>query len=617
MRACVILSVALAAAGPARAENPPPERLLPATTQLYLRWDGVPAHRDRYRQVDLGRLLESDLAPLLKIALDEFPRALQREFVDARLLNGEKPDRLATAQADVTAARPLISVLADHGLIVGFEVEPLPGFSLLAAAAVGQALGKSSAVHSLQPRVHATVIVPNAGARVDVVRSALRLQLDGGDPMVPREVSVGGRNVMARSAGAMNVIVWAESGHIVLSVTPDGPDQAVARATASQRRLDAHPLFQRVSEFREFTTDVRGFADLRALLKPARQALAVAAVANKGMTKAVDALGIDGLESVVIYRGFDGSTRREVIEIDTAENRRGVLGLLGGPPLRWDQLPPLPADVSRWSAHRIDLGRVHQLADAVSMQLRDPKSDEDPLAAAIDKFTGINLSSDLLAHLGDVVVFYQSPAEGAFGLGQVAAIRVKDAAKVESAMAQIVDAISIAANIRPKQREYLGTVIHEVHVQNRPGFVFLPSFAVTHGWLVMSLYPQPLQSFIQRAGGTTEAWAPEAVTRERFARLSASSAWSYGDLRPAAQQVLSFAPLILETMRAFSAGPGFDVGALPSASALRQRLSPTVAGFHSDARRLRWDSLGGLILPGDMSGIDPMTVFIAGQILGN
>src|SRR5437764_15206009 len=100
----------------ALAEAPPPEQLLPASTQIYLRWDGVEAHRDRYRQVTLGRLLEGDLAPLFKSLWDYYPKALQSEFIDQKLLEGAPPSRLARLQADVAHAARLPTVLARHGL---------------------------------------------------------------------------------------------------------------------------------------------------------------------------------------------------------------------------------------------------------------------------------------------------------------------------------------------------------------------------------------------------------------------------------------------------------------------------------------------------------------------
>src|SRR5262245_8366334 len=42
-----------------------PEELLPAGTQLYLRWDGVEAHRKAYSQTALGKMLQGDTGRFL------------------------------------------------------------------------------------------------------------------------------------------------------------------------------------------------------------------------------------------------------------------------------------------------------------------------------------------------------------------------------------------------------------------------------------------------------------------------------------------------------------------------------------------------------------------------
>ena len=79
----------------------PPERLLPASAQVYLRWDGVAAHREQYAQTALGQLLTRDLAPLRKELLDLYPKLLRSELTEKKLLDGMPPDRLAKIHASV------------------------------------------------------------------------------------------------------------------------------------------------------------------------------------------------------------------------------------------------------------------------------------------------------------------------------------------------------------------------------------------------------------------------------------------------------------------------------------------------------------------------------------
>src|SRR5688572_10823728 len=86
--------LALVFVDPASAADPP-ERLLPATAQVYVRWDGVPAHRDQYAQTALGQLVANDLAPLRKELLDLYPKLLRAELTERKLLDGLPPQRLA------------------------------------------------------------------------------------------------------------------------------------------------------------------------------------------------------------------------------------------------------------------------------------------------------------------------------------------------------------------------------------------------------------------------------------------------------------------------------------------------------------------------------------------
>src|SRR5262245_24201037 len=104
MRAFLLLPfVGLFSVCQVRADQPP-ERLLSADTQVYVRWDGIPAHRDAYRQSALGKLLQGELAPLSKALLDQIPKALRAGLTEAKLLDGESPEKLASIHADVVAA---------------------------------------------------------------------------------------------------------------------------------------------------------------------------------------------------------------------------------------------------------------------------------------------------------------------------------------------------------------------------------------------------------------------------------------------------------------------------------------------------------------------------------
>src|SRR5262249_12039674 len=140
----------------------PPERLLFAGTQVYIRWDGVDAHREAYGQAVVGKLLSDDLAPLVKSLLEQFPRALQGGLVDSKLLAGAAPDALALMQADVVESGKSLDVLIRHGAVMGVEVAPLPNLLQMAVGAAQMALKKNGPAEGgnpLLPPFRATLIV--------------------------------------------------------------------------------------------------------------------------------------------------------------------------------------------------------------------------------------------------------------------------------------------------------------------------------------------------------------------------------------------------------------------------------------------------------------------------
>src|SRR5947208_2104761 len=70
------VAVLLAGRGPDAVATPyvgQPESLIPATAQVYVRWDGIAAHREQYAQTAIGQLLTHDLAPLRQQLLEQFP----------------------------------------------------------------------------------------------------------------------------------------------------------------------------------------------------------------------------------------------------------------------------------------------------------------------------------------------------------------------------------------------------------------------------------------------------------------------------------------------------------------------------------------------------------------
>src|SRR5258706_628971 len=115
IRRFAVAAFALFVAGTTWAADPP-ENLLPASTQLYLRWDGIRAHQAAYDQSARGKMFAGDTGnfsrELGQFVLDR----LRDEVFGKKLSDGVPPEELEKINADLRTVIGLPALLADHGL---------------------------------------------------------------------------------------------------------------------------------------------------------------------------------------------------------------------------------------------------------------------------------------------------------------------------------------------------------------------------------------------------------------------------------------------------------------------------------------------------------------------
>jgi hypothetical protein len=581
--------VLLLLAGAARAQDAP-EALFPATTQVYLRWDGVEAHRAAYDKTALGKMMQGDTGAFFANGVGDIQKSLSALLTAQALLTGTPPDQLQKLQADAAEATKALDLLGKHGVLVGFEmrsVEP--------------------------PQLQLTVVVPDVGAKPDPLFGALRLitTLTRADVKTKK---LDGRTVHAVSAEGVHLAWWLEGKHAVVTAGTDAPEAAVKRVTdRGQPRLAENALFKKIRDFKEFETGTRGFVDAPALLKLAR-------TRGKDVDKLLTDLGLDGLRGVTFCSGFDGPAARSVVEIDMPGPRKGLLQLAAGRTFTLADVPPIPDDAASWSMTNFDSGAFYDLAIQSLEQVARITSPEEAkeipeFLKAIDGALGVSLRKDLLGALGDRFATYSSPAEGPLTLGQTFLFSVKDEKKLHESLESALRGLakSTGVEITVKKKTYRGAELREVHV-NLPGFIFIPTYTVHKGWLVVSYYPQAVQGYVLRAAGEVPSWKPDAATAATLAKLPKEyTSISVSDPRPALRILLSFAPLVARAVQQGLQQAGvkefpIDVGSIPNAHEATRHLFPNVAVTTDNGKALRMDSRSSLGFPFDAVGVDTYAV---------
>jgi hypothetical protein len=573
---CLVL-VLLLAPTVARAadDGGAPEQLLPAGTQIYVRWDGLEAHRAAFDKTALGKMLKGDMGKFLSSVYTQVEETLGSNLTVGELLQGVPPDQLKKMVADAAEAPKALTLLGDHGLLLGLEV--------------GGNVGR--------PEAYATLIIPDAGSKPEPIFGTLRLAATLAKQQIKTE-KIKDATVHSLSEGPVTAAWWVDGKHIVLSAGIGSAEDLVQRAHGDDKRLTDNPLFKKIKDFKEFETAVRGFVDLAALVK-------LGGSVTPDVDSILDELGLKQLKSATIYSGFEDEAERGVFELELTDGpRKGLLNLTSGKPFTLKDVPPLPRDVLTWTMQNFDAKLLYDEGRQVTEKILKivnpellPKVEE--ILKKLDTDLGVDVRKDLLGSLGDRVVTYASPAEGFLTLGTTVLFQVKDAQKLEGALQDAIKGAAKLAglDVTIKKRTYHGVVTHEVHLRQQ-GFIYVPTYAIHDGWLAVAYYPQPVQGFILRSKKVVQAWKPGPQAQLGFSKLPQEFvSVYYSDPRPALDFVLSLAPLVGGVVESFLPDSRFDVGLIPNAHEVTRHLFPNVSVGTVKGNVIRLDTRASLALP--------------------
>jgi hypothetical protein len=612
--------------------GPTPEQMLSGTTQLYVRWDGIPAHSEAYKKSIWGGIMAGPTGDSVRTLIARGPKLLGSSVLAEPLLDGRPPAELKANLADLKAAEQVVELLADKGVIVAAEVrEPGPSIKGIGQAFGGLVGGKVPGAEALIPDAQVLIVVPDVGPRAEVLFGTLRLLIkkEGAkiEPfgekgfLIPAE---GHGPVMGHAAW------WVEEKHFVFYFGTRKPADVAAELKANIARggITRHALYERCLKTGEFESVTRGFVDTGKMIGLAKS---LAGPFVPGLKERLDSTGLAGVKAVVFSSGFDGKESRAVYELDVPGERKGLTRVLKNVPLAIADLPPMPPDVSRFSALRIDmneafdsgLGLIELLSLNHDYGVEDETVRKNPTALIAarksylkretDKFLGISMTDDILPYLGDKIVVFQSPTEGLQVFGSVVCISIKDAAKVRTATERVQRALETIANspIKVRKKMLKGVEYREFYAS---GFgIVTPTYAIVGDWLVVAGHPQAVQGAILRAAGSLEKWAPDAATTRRLAKMPAGACGlQYCDPKSSASNLCTIGPLILSTLglrSQFTESENdfdpIDVSIVPNAHELARHLFPNLTVTRDDGKTIRIDVNESFSLPLEVVGAEP------------
>lgn len=664
--AAVAMSLAIATVSVA-AETSAPERLLAPDALVYWRFDGWAPHQAAFDKTTFGELLQGDLGEFLNGAKQLALKRLSDSSIGNSLLAGKHPEELAKIQAAAKQFPVFWPAICQHGFVLAIEgsnkdrsahaIVILPkGKSLLSLAqlVIGQ-FGPTPVERKIGDR-RVLVAQDAAAAKADNAAAddedASRAGESSNAAMATAKLVTAkpaGRGKalkrLARSiapdlpTGPFRTLAWAEGDDLVIVVsnrpTARTVEQIVDRHDQS---LLSSPIYKRLVGFNEYETLSRGFVDLKQLI-----AEPYFKINNQyDVSKILAGIGLGNVRQLEWHTGVEGRNLRSSVELLIPGKREGILKFL--PTNRelhaW---PPMPPDITEFEEFGIHLAgandEINRMAQKTAKLIgADPVKVGTAIYGAqiaATTFLGIDIQHDLLDSLGSTVVVYSSPSEGPLSLGTALAIEVRDSDKLRKTLHALETAATSAAgsDLQIKHRQYHGVDAATIHYAsgdggtNFPANIFMPTYTLYDGWLVVSLNPQTVEGYILRAKSQSETkksghpayqtWKTTPLFDEmcyRWIRREPEVtflAMGMSDPRPGLKNTLALAPLVA-TALSNSKTLKLDNWLMPNSQAIVEPLYPNVWLLVDTGESLRRDDYKSVPFPFDSAAVmAPFGAYIA------
>lgn len=493
-------------------KTPSPDKLLPASTLLYVGWDGTDAHATAWQKTAAYKaVVDSGLIGLF----DKVMILIAREA-------GEEPTKMAKATLEHLGKKGLYLSIATAQVEQG---PPLPQI---------------------------TAVVPNGAEAVPAINNILaQLGAQGAfqtEDVGGRKVS---RGIIPQTPG-IEVGWWTEGTHLVIAAGFGAVDAALAVASGKSPNIGTNAVWKKCQAKADFESALVAWVDLGTIRQMAGGIPIPAANQNEQQSvgDVLKTLGLDKIGPLAMRWGFKGDALWTETTLEAPGPHTGLLSFADQKPISLKELPPLPAMTDGFYAWRTDWSKTFEgiagIASAAMKQFGPPGAPSlDDAKSIIKKEMGFDLQQGLLDPLGDVTTLYGDSSQGFFGMGLGLAISVDDAktlrSSIDKLLTKLMEAAAREVSVQTVKRGANSIRFLQIH---EVPFIS-PALAVTDKWLVIGLYPQTVESFLLRDDGKLAKWEPTAAVTAAIGELPKSyTSLSVSDPREGLRTAISFAPMI-------------------------------------------------------------------------
>ena len=551
------------------AKSPAPEKLLPADALLYVGWDGTSAHRAAWEKT-------AAYEAVVKSGLTDVFAKLT-EFAEQQAGN-QMPVRQ---------------------IVSGLESLLGSGF-FLAVGAPNSGDGP--------PAPQATLVVPGGAAAIAQINA-----LAGQIPTAEIEnEKVGPRTVTRMRLREIPMVEfgwWAEGKRLVIAAGMGAVDTALNTAAGKSPNIETSAVWKKYRAKADFDVALTAWLDLAAIRKIAGPMPVAAPNPGQPPTTVSDilkSLGLDRTGPAAIQVGFKGKSVWSETTIVSPAPREGLFAW-DNKPISLADLPPLPEGTDGFYAGRMNWSSAGEgllkIGGELSQKLNGPNAPPlDAMLMGMQQQLGVDLQKDLFDPLGDLMVFYGDPRQGAFGLGMGLALSVDDPKTLRATLDKLMGSLLQAAgpDVRVQAAKKSGRTVQFLEFPAVP--IISPAWTVDEKWLVVGLSPQTVDAFIRRIDGKLERWTPPKDVQAALAELPAKyTSLTYSDPREGLRTAISMVPVLVSAVGMYARGPQFggppvqqespfSAADLPPAEVVTRPLFPNLSVCTMTDGEIRWTS---------------------------